>query len=323
MSDRTFSHYPVLRSALMTALMPEQGGVFIDCTLGLGGHTASLLAANPEVKVLGIDRDSQALQQASLRLAEFGPRLQTVQADFRTIRESFRSSELASQPVKGILADLGVSSLQLDSAVRGFSFQQAGPLDMRMDQSQPQTAATLVNSLSESELADLIYQYGEEPASRYIARRIVKAREQQPIETTTELAALVAQAVATQRRIKHKRRVGKDRIHPATQTFQALRIAVNQELKGLTEFVNDAIELLAPEGRLAIISFHSLEDRLIKNAFRYQAGQCTCPAALPRCFCGATQRVTILTKKPLTADESEMAENARSRSAKLRICVKL
>lgn len=321
MAEADFLHRPVLYNEVMIGLRPELGGLFIDCTLGLGGHSAAILKANDQVNLIGIDRDQEALSRATSRLAEFGPRFQGYQSDFRQLPEVMASVEaegrFAGQPVRGILVDLGVSSMQLDNAERGFSFQATGPLDMRMDQSQLETAATLVNNLSEKELADLIYQYGEETAARLVARKIVAARGLKPIETTTELAQVVLQAIGW------KRSSGKERIHPATRTFQALRIAVNQELSGLPEFVHEAVGLLSPGGRLAVMSFHSLEDRLIKQAFRLEAGECSCPPRFPVCTCGAVERVQILTKKPLIATDEEVIENARARSAKLRICEKL
>lgn len=303
---------------MVQALEPETGGLFIDCTLGLGGHSEALLAANPDLRLLGIDRDDEALRRARARLATFGTRFRAVKGEFETLTRILQAeADFVNGPIRGIVADLGVSSMQLEAAERGFSFQYEGPLDMRMDREQGETAATLVNRLPESELADLIYQYGEEPASRAIARRIVKERAVQPIETTTELARIVAGAVG------RRGKPGKQRIHPATKTFQALRIAVNGELVGLEQFVADGVEALAAGGRLAVITFHSLEDRLIKNAMRFAAGQCRCPAQIPVCVCGARARVSIVTKKPIVAEDAETADNPRARSAKLRVCEKL
>jgi 16S rRNA (cytosine1402-N4)-methyltransferase len=309
-------HFPVMCAEVVTALQPQPGW-FIDCTLGLGGHSEALLTAHPELQLLAIDRDSDALAQATQRLAPFLSRVTVLQADFRELASLSLPVEIRQQPIYGILADLGVSSWQLDEPTRGFSFQQTGPLDMRMDQGQSLTAENLVNHASERELADLIYQFGEEPAARAIARQIVQARASQPLTTTTELAQIVANAA----RRWYKR--SKERTHPATRTFQALRIAVNDELTGLAAFVATAIDWLAPQGRLAIISFHSLEDREIKQAYRFASGQCQCPPRLPRCMCGATAQVRILTKKALVATSDELAVNPRSRSAKLRVCEKL
>jgi 16S rRNA (cytosine1402-N4)-methyltransferase len=322
-TGEVFSHSPVLLEAVVQALEPKLGGLFIDCTLGLGGHSEALLSAGPDVRVLGIDRDEEALSRATDRLSGFGDRFRAVQANFNSIKSVFEEGEFAGEPVRGILADLGVSSMQLEAAERGFSFMQEGPLDMRMDRREPTTAARLVNSLGQEELANLIYQYGEEPASRVIARRILEARTARPIETTTELAAIVARAVHSRSRGKGRSRGGRSRIHPATRTFQALRIAVNEELAGLESFVADAVSLLDPGGRLAVITFHSLEDRIIKNAFRFESGACRCPPGLPQCVCGARARVRVITKKPITADEQEIEENPRARSAKLRVSEKL
>jgi 16S rRNA (cytosine1402-N4)-methyltransferase len=247
-------------------------------------------------------------------LARFGSRFRAVHADFRDITRVLAIAEV-KQP-RGILADLGVSSLQLDSLTRGFSFRHDAPLDMRMDASTGvETAAELLGRLSEVEIARIIFEYGEERRSRRIARWIVEKREQgAPIETTRDLASLVERAVG----------FGKQRrIHPATRTFQALRIAVNSELENLDRFVTDAVDLLEPEGRLAVISFHSLEDRIIKRTFWKLSGRCQCPPRLPKCMCGARSTVEILTRRPVTSSEAEMATNPRARSAKLRVCQKL
>jgi 16S rRNA (cytosine1402-N4)-methyltransferase len=322
-SEERFSHRPVMLEEVLEALEPRSGGLFIDCTLGLGGHSEALLSAGTEVKVLGIDRDETAIDRALVRLSGFGERFQAVQANYKSLIEALAESRFQSEPVRGILADLGVSSMQLEAAERGFSFQFEGPLDMRMDRREPTTAATLVNSLSQEELADLVYQYGEEKASRAIARRIVQARSEKPIETTLELARIVAQAVHGRERARGKKGGRKDRIHPATRTFQALRIAVNEELAGLEAFVADCVNALDSGGRLAVIAFHSLEDRIIKNSFRFEAGQCRCPPGLPQCGCGARARVRVITKRPITAGEQEVDANPRARSAKLRVCEKI
>ncbi len=311
------THCPVLLNAVLQALQPQQGGVFVDCTLGLGGHSEALLAASTEVRVIGIDQDEQALTLAKQRLACFGQRLKVIHANFAQLTNILAEQEFAAFPIRGILADLGISSMQLAVAERGFSFQLAGSLDMRMDQQRTSTAAMLVNSLKEEELANLIYQYGEEPASRAIARAIVRARKDRPIESTLALADLIAKSVGM--RNKHK----KSYIHPATRTFQALRIAVNQELEVIKPFIESAVQALAKGGRLAVISFHSLEDRIVKNAYRFAAGQCRCPVNLPQCVCGTQANVRILTKKPIIADEQELNNNPRARSAKLRVCEKI
>jgi 16S rRNA (cytosine1402-N4)-methyltransferase len=295
-------------------LAPERGGLFVDATLGLGGHSEALLEASPDTRVLGIDRDREALRLASDRLARFGTRFHAAHANFRDIRRVLE--EAGEGGPAGILADLGVSSLQFDTPGRGFSFRHDAPLDMRMDATgDEETAAELLERLPEEEIARVIYEYGEERRSRRIARWIVERRERgEPLQTTGELAALVARAVG------HKRG---ERVHPATRTFQALRIAVNGELEGLDEFVETAVDLLQTQGRLAVISFHSLEDRVVKRALRRLSGYCECDRRAPVCSCGARHAVEILTRRPLTAGEREVEENPRARSAKLRACLKL
>ncbi len=307
-------HLPVLPAETLEFLSPEQGGVFIDATLGLGGHSEAILQSNEETRVIGIDQDAAAISYAQKRLERFGKRFCAFHSNFSGIREVWEESE-AEKP-QGILADLGVSSLQFDSAERGFSFRYPAPLDMRMDaDSDTETAAELLRTLSEEEIANVIYQYGEERFSRRIARRIVERREKgEPVETTEELAELVRGAVKKSKR---------DQIHPATRTFQALRIAVNHELEILADFIGDAVDILETDGRLAIISFHSLEDRIVKQTFQKLAGKCSCPPRLPQCVCGALKKIEILTKRPVVPAAAEMTENPRARSAKLRVCSKL
>ena len=295
-------------------LAAERGGLFVDCTVGLGGHSEAILEASRDAQVLGIDRDDEALELARKRLARFGSRFRAVHADFRDITRVLAIAEV--KQARGILADLGVSSLQLDSPSRGFSFRHDAPLDMRMDASTGvETAAELLGRLSEVEIAQIIFEYGEERRSRRIARWIVERRERgEPITTTRALAGLVERAVGP----------GKQRrIHPATRTFQALRIAVNSELENLDRFVTDAVDLLEPDGRLAVISFHSLEDRIIKRTLWKLSGRCQCPPRLPRCMCDAQKAVEILTRRPISPAEEEVADNPRARSAKLRACKKL
>ncbi|MBI1766606.1 MAG: 16S rRNA (cytosine(1402)-N(4))-methyltransferase RsmH [Acidobacteria bacterium] len=322
-------HLPVLLAETLRYLKADNPDIsvprlFVDCTLGLGGHSERLLEVSPQHHVIAFDRDAEAIAIARERLARFGERFVPVHTDYRQIKTVLAELEAVrvekhALPVAGILADLGVSSFQLDAPERGFSFrfnpgEQAPPLDMRMDRSRGETAAHLLNTLSERELADLIYQYGEEHAARRIARRIVTERDKAPLVTTAQLAELVVRAV-------HQK--GHWRIHPATRTFQALRIAVNRELEGLEQFVADAIEMLASDGRLVILTFHSLEDRIIKQTFRFQAGMCRCPSNQPVCVCGAVPRVEILTRKAVPPGEQEIATNPRARSAKLRACRKL
>ena len=297
-------HVPVLLNEVLRFLEPKQG-LFVDATLGMGGHSEAILSISPETNVIGFDRDREAIEKATARLENFGERFRAIHADHREIK-GFVEAETAS----GILADLGVSSWQLDSAERGFSFRADAPLDMRMNAgSDEPTAAELLETLAEDEIADIIYQYGEERFSRRIARRIVERRERgEKIETTAQLAELAERAVP---------RGKQDKIHPATRTFQALRIAVNRELENLDLFISDAIDVLKPGGRFAVISFHSLEDRIVKQTFRRLAGRCECPPRLPVCQCGAVKRVEILTNRPGTGDETEIRANGRSRSAKL------
>jgi len=305
-------HRPVLLRETIESLAVKRGGLFVDCTVGLGGHSEAILQTSPDAQVLGIDRDEEALRWARERLAEFGGRFRAVRADFRELTRVLATAEVKA--VRGILADLGVSSLQLDSPSRGFSFRHEAPLDMRMDMSSGETAAELLGRLSEVEIAHLIFEYGEERHSRRIARRIVERRDAgEPVTSTTELAKLVERAIGGKKR----------RIHPATRTFQALRIAVNRELEGLDQFVADAFDALEPHGRLAVISFHSLEDRVIKRTLLKLSGRCQCPPRLPQCVCGARQAIEILTRRPLTPTEDEIAENPRARSAKLRVAARL
>lgn len=308
-------HRPVLLRETIELLEPRRGGLFVDCTLGLGGHSEAILEASDDARVIGIDRDREALALATERLARFQARFRAVHANFRDIRRVLE--EAGEGEASGVLVDLGVSSLQFDAGHRGFSFRHDAPLDMRMDAgSDEETAAQLLARLPEEEIARVIFEYGEERRSRRIARWIVERRERgEPIETTTELAQLVARAAGPKRRA--------EQIHPATRTFQALRIAVNRELEGLDSFVETAIDLLQAEGRFAAISFHSLEDRIVKWTLRRLSGMCQCPPRSLICSCGARRLVEILTRRPVVPGESEVEENPRARSAKLRACRKL
>ena len=310
-NETEHAHRSVLLDESLRLLEASRGGLYVDATLGMGGHSEGILDASPDASVTGIDQDSEALDMAKRRLIRFGSRVRFVKDNFSDIRKIVEVERLA-----GIIADLGVSSMQLDSGSRGFSFRFDAPLDMRMDQDAGRmTAAELLATASEKEIADIIYKYGEERASRKIARWIVEKRESgQPIETTVQLAELVRRAVRTS---------PKNKIHPATRTFQALRIAVNNELDILEQFITDSVDLLKTNGVLAIITFHSLEDRVVKRTFQRLAGKCSCPPRIPQCVCGAARRVEILTKKPVVATETEQFENPRSRSAKLRACRKL
>src|SRR5215467_6058033 len=288
----TPSHEPVMVPQVLDLLAPARGGVFVDCTVGLGGHSRALLEAGAS-RVVGLDRDQAALAIAGNALAAFRDRVELVHADYRELERVL--DERGISAVDGALADLGVSSMQLDADGRGFSFRRDEPLDMRMDQTRGETAAALLDQADEEDIADAIFRFGEERFSRRVARAIVNARRESPIETTGRLAAIVRRAVP------HR---GYQRIDPATRTFQALRIWVNRELDGLDEFLARATERLLAGARLAVITFHSLEDRIVKHAFRALAA----PDGALR----------IVTKRPLTPADDEVARNPRARSAKLR-----
>src|SRR5260370_1584654 len=263
-------HRPVVLEETMKFLAPERGGLFVDCTVGLGGHSEAILESSNDARVIGMDLDAAALDYARQRLARYGERFRATQANFREIKEVFQQADGDNQiGPRGILADLGASSLQFHSPDRGFSFRFDAPLDMRMDPTSGETAADLVLRLTEGEIAKIIFEFGEERHSRRIARRIVERREQgQPVKTTTELKELVQQSLGGRKW---------SQIHPATRTFQALRIAVNRELEGLAKFVEAAIDLLQPDGRLVVISFHSLEDRIIKRELQRLSVRCHFP----------------------------------------------
>jgi 16S rRNA (cytosine1402-N4)-methyltransferase len=284
-------HVPVLTEQVLQWLRPERGGLFMDCTVGLGGHARALLKAGAS-RLIGFDRDADALAIARDTLAPFGERVALVQSDYRDLERELGARGIGL--LDGALADLGVSSMQLDREGRGFSFQRDEPLDMRMDRSGGDSAADLVARASERELADMIFEYGEERFSRRIARSIVEAREADPIQSTGRLAAIVRRAVPVR---------GYARIDPATRTFQALRIWVNRELDGLDRFLVSVVHRLREGARFVVISFHSLEDRIVKHTFR----------ALER-----SGGVRVLTKKPATANDQELHRNPRARSAKLR-----
>jgi 16S rRNA (cytosine1402-N4)-methyltransferase len=291
-------------------LQPRSGGFYIDATVGLGGHAEALLkASSPSGSLLGIDQDLEALDLVTERLVAYRGRFQLVHANFSYLKEIAAEKHIES--CDGILFDLGVSSLQLDSPERGFSIQRNGPLDMRMDRELSLTAGEVVNCYPEKELADLIYRYGEEPRSRKIAGGIVKAR---PLYSTQELADVVEKA---------KRSRGYQRIHPATKTFQALRIFVNDELSRLSLALRSATDLLAKGARIVVLSFHSLEDRIAKQTFRALSSDCVCFSGPPQCVCGNRKALKLLTRSPIQAGQNELDLNPRSRSAKLRAAEKL
>jgi 16S rRNA (cytosine1402-N4)-methyltransferase len=288
-------------------LAPERGGLYVDATLGAGGHAEAILERGPRARLLGLDRDAEALDGARRRLARFGDRVELVEANFADLEEV-----LADRPdADGILADLGVSSMQLDQARRGFSFRRDGPLDMRMGR-DGRTAADIVATASAEELTRIFREWGEERMAAKIARGIVRERTREPIQTTRQLARIVA-----------AEKGGREKIDPATRVFQALRIEVNQELSALARFLTAAVARLNGGGRLAVISYHSLEDRIVKDAFRRDSGVCLCPPRLPQCVCGARAALRVLTRRPLRPSESEQRRNPRSRSAKLRVVEKL
>lgn len=299
-----WTHRPVLYDEVLAWLAPQHGGRYIDATVGLGGHAWGILERSaPDGRLLGLDADADALAIARSRLSLFGSRAVLVHG---------RHNELASiaqahgfGQCQGVLLDLGVSSLQLDDARRGFSFRAAGPLDMRMDSGSPLTADEIVNRWPERELSRIIYTYGEERYARRVARAIVAAR---PVHDTLELASIVARTVHSA-----------GGIHPATRTFQALRIAVNAELESLEQVLPQALGLLAPGGVLAVIAFHSLEDRIVKRFMQREASGCICPPRAPQCVCGHVARLERLVKKPTSPGGREIAENPRSRSARLRV----
>lgn len=306
-------HQPVLEREITEALCIGSRGVILDCTLGGGGHTAAILqSSSPDVSVIGLDRDPDAVARCRLRLNHFGDRFIAIHASFGDVPDL--DSLISDRPVLGAVMDLGVSSFQLDIPGRGFSFSDDQSLDMRFDPSQTDPSAfDLIERLSQSELADLIFRYGEEPRSRQIARAIIKSRASESIQNGVQLARVIRDAIGS-----HKGQ----RTHPATRTFQALRIAVNHELEHLTRGILWAVDRLAPSGRLAIISFHSLEDRIIKEQFLRLSGRCNCPPRLPECRCHPQKIIQILTRKPIYPTAEEMERNPRCRSAKLRIAEK-
>jgi 16S rRNA (cytosine1402-N4)-methyltransferase len=300
-------HDPVLLNEVVQNLRPSRrDGFLVDATVGLGGHAEALLKMYPQARLVAIDRDPAALEKSRERLSFFGDRVTFVRGRHEQLIDILKQQGIES--VSGVLADLGVSSMQLDDASRGFSFRFDAPLDMRMGP-ESRSAADLVGSLDEADLAAILRDYGEEPMAKRIARAIVHARSEAPIETTTRLAEI----------IRSVKRAKPHEIDPATLTFQALRIAANAELVELDQFVSDAVSVAERGARVAIIAFHSLEDRIIKRAFRRLKGECVCPPGMPVCGCGAQQIVKVLTNRPLTASEEEVNRNPRSRSAKLRV----
>ena len=300
-------HKPVLRDRVVAWLAPTAPGLLVDATVGLGGHAEALLQAAAGLRLVGLDRDPEAIEHAHQRLQPFSDRVRLFQRPFAELPELL--AELDAPPLASVLADLGCSSLQLDSAGRGFSFQQDGPLDMRMSGTGP-TAADLVNGAAEEELVRIVREYGEERRARRVARAIVARRARGPLRTTNELARVVAGAVGGSAR---------DRIHPATRTFQALRIAVNDEIGQLESFLEPAVRALRAGGRIAVLSFHSLEDRIVKHGLRRMEGRCSCPPEVPVCVCNPERLVAVLTRRAERPDDAEIERNPRARSARLRV----
>jgi 16S rRNA (cytosine1402-N4)-methyltransferase len=307
--DAAAGHIPVLLEEVVEALAVRSGGIYLDATVGGGGHAAAILEASaPRGRLLGLDRDPEAVRRAAQRLSAYGDRVAVIHASYEDLLLVSRREGYV--PVHGILFDLGFSSWQIESASRGFAFSLEGPLDMRFDPGTQVNAADLVNDLPEDELAALLYRYGEEPRGRQIARAIVEAR---PIHTTVALAEVISRALGGRR----------GALHPATRTFQALRIAVNQELESIERALPDAVRALARGGRLAVITFHSLEDRIVKRFLQQESRDCICPSDYPVCQCDHVRTVQVLTRKPIVPSEAEVAANPRSRSAKLRVAEKL
>ncbi|MFC2030419.1 16S rRNA (cytosine(1402)-N(4))-methyltransferase RsmH [Chloroflexota bacterium] len=304
----TQEHTPVLFDEVLTGLQVRPGGRYIDATLGASGHSVGILhASSPDGQLLGLDADPDAIRFSSQQLRVFGDRAAVRVTNFRHLQAEAALATFVE--VDGILLDLGLSSRQLADATRGFAFSHDGPLDMRLDPGQSLDAASLVNRLPEADLAEILWRYGDERRSRRIAKAIVAAR---PLDTTRQLAGIVTRALGSQ-----------GRIHPATRTFQALRIAVNSELDALEAALPQTRDLLRPGGRVAVIAFHSLEDRLVKNFFRQEATDCICPPELPICQCQHKATLSIITRKPMRPSDAEIARNPRSRSARLRIAERL
>ena len=308
----TTRHVSVLYQEVVDALRPRPGGRYLDCTLGAGGHAAAILeAAGEGARLLGMDADPEALALARERLEPFGERARLVNANFRQLAETARDEGFV--PLDGVLMDLGLSSMQLDTFSRGFSFRRDEPLDMRFDPRQAVTAADIVNGADEAELRKMLYEFGEERHAPRIARAIVQERSRRRIETTSHLVETVSGVLGPRR----------DGINSATKTFQALRISVNGELDSLQSALPQALEVLATGGRLAVISFHSLEDRIVKGFMRHEASDCICPPGLPVCVCGKQPSVRLVSRKPIVAMADEVGANPRARSAKLRVAEKI
>lgn len=306
--ERDYGHQPVLLEECLEALAIRPDGVYVDGTLGRAGHSIEILRRLTTGRLIGIDRDMTAIEAARERLREFGDRFTPVHANFSRLEEILRQAGV--DKADGMLFDLGVSSPQLDQPERGFSYMHDAPLDMRMDQDAALTAREVVNQWSYEELRRILFEYGEERYAPQIARAVVRRREERPIETTLELAEIIRSAMPPQ--------ALREKQHPAKRSFQAIRIAVNGELDELPPMLEAAVQCLAPGGRLAVITFHSLEDRIVKQTMRQLATGCTCPPQFPVCVCGKKPKLELLSRKPITAGPAELTRNPRARSAKLR-----
>ena len=305
-----FSHISVLLDETVSNLITDPDGIYVDGTLGGGGHSYEVCTRlGAKGSIIGIDQDEAAIEAASIRLKDFGEKVTIVRSNYCDMKS--RLHELGIDKVDGIMLDLGVSSYQLDTADRGFSYREDAPLDMRMDQRSEMTARDIVNDYSEMDLYRVIRDYGEDKFAKNIARHIVQERAKRPIETTGELTEVIRHAIP----MKFQKKTG----HPAKRTFQAIRIELNRELDVLRDSLDDMIDMLNPGGRLCIITFHSLEDRIVKSAFKKNENPCTCPSDFPVCVCGKVSKGRVITRKPILPSEEEMEVNSRSKSAKLRI----
>lgn len=314
MEEINYGHKPVLLHECLDALAIRPDGVYLDGTLGRAGHSLEIVRRlTAGGRLIALDRDETAIEAAQRRLADYMDRVTLVHSNFSALDDVLR--EIGVRGVDGMLFDLGVSSPQLDDAARGFSYKQDAPLDMRMDESASYTARELVNTVSYEELKRILYEYGEERYAPAIAKKICAYRTEKPIETTLELADLIRSAMPAA--------ALREKQHPAKRSFQAIRIAVNDELNCVSRMMKTAVDRLNPGGRLAVITFHSLEDRIVKNSMAEAAKGCICPPSFPVCVCGRKPRIEIVTRKPVTAGEEELAENPRARSAKLRVAEKI
>ncbi len=306
-------HNPVLLNECIDALNIKPDGIYVDGTLGRAGHSREIARRLKNGRLIAIDRDEVAISAAEVRLSEFMDRVTLVHSDFREI--SHVLSDLGIEKIDGILLDLGVSSPQLDDATRGFSYMADAPLDMRMDRSSKTSAYNIVNELDESSIKRILFEYGEERYSPKIASEIIKARGVKPIETTFELVDIIRRAMPA--------KALREKQHPAKRSFQAIRIAVNDELGALSQVLDDAVDALAPNGRIAVITFHSLEDRIVKKSFNEKVNPCICPPSLPVCACGRVPTLRHISRKPILPTDTEVEINPRARSAKLRVAEKI